>query len=129
MKLDRKDWIWLAICSVVALYAAGRTSQVDQLRQQWDNLQVFTLEVQALDQKTRVPLQDVSIGAPTFSAGQFMKLTSTSVGGPGLIVFQYIGQPPFQGTLSVTNAGYESKDVRFGSTNCDLSVFLVRKVH
>jgi hypothetical protein len=56
-----------------------------------------------------------------------MRLWSSSATVSGSIHLEYIGIPPFAGTILVTNAGYEQKIVSFDSTNSTLSVYLMHK--
>jgi hypothetical protein len=126
MKFTPRDWIWLTICAVVALSAITNSIQANKMRQQLDDLKVFTLSVQAIDQKTGRPTDSITVSPhPNVSSGQIMKLWSSSSTGSGFIRFEYIGTPPFTGTISVTNAGYQQKIVSFDSTNSQLSVYLM----
>ena len=128
MKFTPKDWVWFAICTVIALYAVGYSIQANRLRQQLDNLKVFKLSVQAIDQKTGRPTDSITVSPhPDVSQGQIMKLWSSSGTASGSLSFEYIGTPPFAGTVSVTNAGYQEKVVSFDSTNSQLMVYLIHK--
>ena len=128
MKFAPRDWVWLTICAIVALSAVTDSIRANKLRQQLEGLEVFTLSVQAVDQKTGRPTDSITVSPhPNVSPGQIMKLWSSSSTGSGLIRFEYIGTPPFNGTISVTNAGYQQKVVSFDSTNSQLSVYLIHK--
>jgi len=128
MKFTPRDWVWFAISAVIALYAVGYSIQAKKLRQQLDGLQVYKLSVQAIDQKTGRPTDSITVSPhPDVSRGQIMRLWSSSGTASGSLSFEYIGTPPFAGTVSVTNAGYQEKVVPFDSTNSQLMVYLTHK--
>lgn len=128
MKFTPRDWAWLATCLVVAVSAVTNSIRVNRLAEQVDSLNVFTLSVQTFDQNTRRPTDSITVCPhPSLYPGQIMKLWSSSCTGPNSINFEYIGAPPFAGTISVTNAGYQEKVVPFDSTNNRLPVYLMHK--
>jgi hypothetical protein len=122
-----RDWVWLTISTILALLAMGGLIQASKLRHELNCLQVFTMSVQALDQKTGRPTEGITVSPhPGIVPGQMMKLLSSSSPGSGTISFEYLGAPPFIGTVSITNEGYQQKTVSFDSTNCRLLVYLIQ---
>lgn len=116
----------MAICVAIVSYASIRANK---LRNQINSLEVFTLKVQAIDQKTRHPTDSITVLGPYLNVGadQIMMFRSAAATASNAIRLEYIGTPPFSGTVSVTNAGYQQKIVSFDSTNCQLSVYLTPK--
>src|SRR3954468_18623521 len=98
-RFSGRDWIWFVLCAGAVLSAIGGFKKSTSLESRIRDLAVFTITVQALDEQSGEPTDDITANIkPTVESGQIMKLWS-SAAGRGKITQEFIGSPPFAGRI------------------------------